>query len=73
MYALLKVVLGAGTLVVITVNLLLVRRVFEPLERLTALMRRVDLRVPGRRLAVDRADRVGVARGAVDGDEKRLA
>jgi two-component system sensor histidine kinase UhpB len=50
------VILGAGTLVVITVNLLLVRRVFEPLERLTALMRRVDLRDPGRRLAVDRAD-----------------
>ena len=50
------VVLGAGTLVVITVNLVLVRRVFEPLERLTALMRRVDLRDPGRRLAVDRAD-----------------
>jgi two-component system sensor histidine kinase UhpB len=50
------VVLALGTLVVITVNLLLVRRVFEPLERLTALMRRVDLRNPGRRLAVDRAD-----------------
>jgi two-component system sensor histidine kinase UhpB len=50
------VVLALGTLVVITVNLLLVRRVFEPLERLTALMRRVDPRDPGRRLAVDRAD-----------------
>jgi two-component system sensor histidine kinase UhpB len=50
------VVLALGTLVVITVNLLLVRRVFEPLELLTALMRRVDLRDPGRRLAVDRAD-----------------
>ena len=50
------VVLALGTLVVITVNLLLVRRVFEPLERLTALMRRVDPRNPGRRLAVDRAD-----------------
>ena len=50
------VVLALGTLVVITVNLLLVRRVFEPLERLTALMRRVDLRNPGRRLAVDRAN-----------------
>jgi two-component system sensor histidine kinase UhpB len=50
------VVLALGTLVVIAVNLLLVRRVFEPLERLTALMRRVDLRNPGRRLAVDRAN-----------------
>ena len=46
----------SARLVVITVNLLLVRRVFEPLERLTALMRRVDPRNPGRRLAVDRAD-----------------
>ena len=50
------VVLALGTLVVIAVNLLHVRRVSEPLARLTAVMRRVDLRSPCRRLAVDRAD-----------------
>jgi two-component system sensor histidine kinase UhpB len=51
------IVLAIGTIVVLTVNLLLVRRVFEPLERLTATMRRIDPRDPGRRLALDRADR----------------
>ena len=50
------VVLGAGTLVVLAVNLLLVRRVFGPLERLTAVMRRIDPHEPGRRLALDGAD-----------------
>jgi two-component system sensor histidine kinase UhpB len=50
------VVLGIGTLVLATVNLLLVRRVFEPLERLTALMRRVDPQAPGRRVALERTD-----------------
>ena len=49
-------VLGAGTLVVLAVNLLLVRRVFGPLERLTAVMRRIDPHEPGRRLALDGAD-----------------
>jgi two-component system sensor histidine kinase UhpB len=50
------VVLGLGTAVLIAVNLLLIRRVFEPLERLTALMGRVDPHDPGRRLALDRTD-----------------
>ena len=47
---------GAATLVVLAVNLLLVRRVFGPLEQLTAVMRRIDPHEPGRRLALDRAD-----------------
>ena len=50
------VVLGVGTVVVLAVNLLLVRRVFGPLERLTAVMRRIDPHEPGRRLALDDAD-----------------
>ncbi len=45
-----------GTVVVLAVNLLLVRRVFGPLERLTAVMRRIDPYAPGRRLALDGAD-----------------
>jgi hypothetical protein len=40
----------------ISVNLLLFRRVFGPLEQLTGLMRRVDLYAPGRRLELARAD-----------------
>ena len=50
---------GPATLVVLTVNLLLVRRVFGPLERLTAIMRRIDPHAPGRRLALDRRRRRG--------------
>jgi two-component system sensor histidine kinase UhpB len=50
------VVLAVGTMLMITVNLLLMRRVFGPLERLTRLMRQVDPQAPGRRLALERAD-----------------
>ena len=50
------VVLAIGTVLMITVNLLLMRRVFGPLEQLTRLMRRVDPQAPGRRLSLERAD-----------------
>jgi two-component system sensor histidine kinase UhpB len=50
------VVLALGTVLMISVNLVLLRRVFGPLELLTGLMRRVDPHVPGRRLALPRAD-----------------
>jgi two-component system, NarL family, sensor histidine kinase UhpB len=49
------VVLAVGTVLMISVNLLLLRRVFGPLERLTALMRRIDPYAPGRRLSLERA------------------
>jgi two-component system sensor histidine kinase UhpB len=44
------VVLAVGVLVLIGLNVLLLRRVFAPLERLTALMRRVDPMAPGQRI-----------------------
>jgi two-component system, NarL family, sensor histidine kinase UhpB len=44
------VVLGAGLLSILVVNLLVIRRSFAPLERLTALMRSVDLLAPGQRI-----------------------
>jgi two-component system sensor histidine kinase UhpB len=47
-------VLGVGVLLVLAVNLLALRRVFRPLEQLTALMRRVDPLAPGRRIVVER-------------------
>ena len=50
-------VLGIGAALMISVNLVLLRRVFGPLERLTALMERVDPRSPGRRLALDAGGR----------------
>ena len=50
------VVLAVGVVVMIVVNLVFLRRVFGPLEQLTALMRRIDPRAPGRRLALVRAD-----------------
>ena len=50
------VVLAVGTVLMISVNLLLMRRVFGPLEQLTRLMRTVDPHVPGRRLSLERAD-----------------
>jgi two-component system sensor histidine kinase UhpB len=46
------VVLTVGLLAILIINLLLVRRSFAPLERLTKLMRSVDLLEPGQRLAV---------------------
>jgi two-component system, NarL family, sensor histidine kinase UhpB len=48
-------VLFAGLLVVMSVNFMLLRRVFGPLERLAHLMRRVDPMRPGRRIDVDGA------------------
>ena len=48
-------VLGAGLVVVMTVNFVLLRRVFGPLERLARLMRRVDPMSPGRRIDVEGA------------------
>jgi two-component system sensor histidine kinase UhpB len=49
-------VLALGTVLMISVNVVLLRRVFGPLERLTALMRRIDPHAPGRRLSLERAD-----------------
>jgi two-component system sensor histidine kinase UhpB len=46
------IVLTVGLIALLTVNLLLVRRAFAPLERLTRLMRRIDLLRPGQRLDV---------------------
>jgi two-component system sensor histidine kinase UhpB len=43
-------VLLAGVVVTLAANLMLVRRAFAPLERLTSLMRRVDPLAPGARL-----------------------
>jgi two-component system sensor histidine kinase UhpB len=48
------VVLSIGCVVVIVVNVVLLRRVFGPLERLTELMRRVDPLAPGRRIELER-------------------
>lgn len=45
------VVLTVGLALVLVLNLILVRRTLDPLERLTALMHRVDLAVPGASLA----------------------
>jgi two-component system sensor histidine kinase UhpB len=47
------IVLGAGVAVVLALNLILLRRVFGPLERLTAVMRRIDPLAPGERVDVD--------------------
>ena len=43
-------VLAAGLVVLLTVNLILMRRAFAPLARLTALMDEIDPLQPGRRL-----------------------
>jgi two-component system, NarL family, sensor histidine kinase UhpB len=45
-------VLVAGLAAILVLNFLLVRRSFDPLERLTVLMRRVDLLRPGQRLEI---------------------
>lgn len=47
-------VLAGGLLVVIAVNVLLLRRIFDPLERLADLMRGVDPMAPGRRVDLER-------------------
>lgn len=49
-------VLAVGTVLMISLNLLLLRRVFGPLRQLSALMARVDPQAPGRRLVLQRAD-----------------
>jgi two-component system sensor histidine kinase UhpB len=51
------IVLAAGTAAVIIVNLLLLRRVFGPLERLEEVMGRVDPHEPGRRIGEGQGDR----------------
>jgi two-component system, NarL family, sensor histidine kinase UhpB len=51
------IVLTAGTAAVIVVNLLLLRRVFGPLERLEQVMGRIDPREPGRRIGEGRGGR----------------
>ena len=58
------IVLAAGTVAVIVVNLLLLRRVFGPLERLEQVMGRIDPHEPGRRIAEDQGAReiAGVSR-----------
>ncbi len=47
-------VLGVGTLAIIAVNVVLLRRVFGPLEQLAGLMRRIDPHAPGRRIELER-------------------
>ena len=47
-------VLVAGAAAVLVINLLALRRVFGPLARLTALMRRVDPLAPGQRIEIER-------------------
>ena len=47
-------VLAVGIVIVTGVNVLLLRRVFGPLEHLAGLMRRVEPAEPGRRITVDR-------------------
>ena len=52
------IVLTAGLIAILLVNLFLIRRSFEPLERLTRLMRRVDLLQPGQRVEVSGPEEV---------------
>lgn len=63
------IVLAAGTGLVIAVNLLLLRRVFGPLERLERIMERIDPFEPGRRIRVagpdDEIARLGMAFNAM--------
>ena len=47
------VVLAVGALAVVIANVVLLRRLFGPLERLVGLMRRVDPMAPGRRLQIE--------------------
>ena len=49
------VVLVAGATALLGVNLIALRRVFAPLRELTALMRRVDPKRPGRRIDLHRS------------------
>jgi two-component system sensor histidine kinase UhpB len=47
-------VLAVGTMALIAVNVVLLRRVFGPLERLSAVMRRIDPLEQGRRVELER-------------------
>jgi two-component system sensor histidine kinase UhpB len=60
-------ILAMALLLTFLLNMLLLRRRFEPLERLLAMMERVDLSRPGRRLEVD------TDRPSVPTDIQRLA
>lgn len=63
------VVLALGTALAVVVNVLLLRRVFEPLQRLQAIMRRVDPQTPGQRVGIDEShveEVAGVARALDD-------
>jgi two-component system sensor histidine kinase UhpB len=63
------IVLAAGTALVIALNVLLLRRVFGPLERLEQTMERIDPLAPGRRIGVadpgDEIARLGKAFNAM--------
>ena len=63
------IVLAAGTMLVIALNVLLLRRVFGPLERLEETMERIDPLKPGRRIGVadpdDEIARLGKAFNAM--------
>lgn len=52
------IVLTIGLVAILVVNLFLIRRSFAPLERLTRLMRRVDLLQPGQRVDVSGPEEV---------------
>lgn len=52
------IVLTLGLIAILTVNLFLIRRSFAPLERLTRLMRSVDLLQPGQRVEVSGPEEV---------------
>lgn len=63
------VVLALGTALAVVVNVLLLRRVFEPLQSLQAIMRRVDPHAPGQRVGIDESqveEVAGVARALND-------
>jgi two-component system, NarL family, sensor histidine kinase UhpB len=51
-------VLGAGLAAILLANAFLLRLTFRPLDRLTGLMRRIDLLRPGQRLSVSGASEV---------------
>jgi two-component system sensor histidine kinase UhpB len=66
--------LFAGLLAVMSVNFVLLRRVFGPLERFARLMRRADPMAPGRRIDVaDAAAEVGELLDAFNEMLDRLA
>jgi two-component system sensor histidine kinase UhpB len=67
------VVLGGGVLIMLGTLRLLLRRLLEPLERLTVLMQRVDPLAPGQRLTMPvRDDEVAALTGAFNAMLDRL-